>query len=460
MVAVGLAALVALALGPVLAGTASAAPIQTASASPTTPWAYGGTGSSNGTVTNGLTTITWHATFGWTVIYTATDTGPTTTMLEEQRTVGISISVGLASPNVTGSYSYVASENDTAFLNLTNASTVYVNGHAVPALGVNNESLSIEANVQEALHVTAFGKSHSAFFNATGVAQGTVGFTPSLGLIPLNLTGVTQWNSSALASPHASWVVSYAWADFGWNGSAGSGSSSFTGNWTGNVEVYVNGYLVPVHHVFADHMVRFGVYLDVQGPVDAFDGFILVPHDFDLFGAGVHPYASDMLGSASVGYGQGQELFLSPTPRGPMVTAAETSFAASAVPSGGGAMLGQPTTGSSAAAASGASPSAAVYGEPMSVAQAQALNSQLTGGQGSGAAASGFFGAALIALAVVAGVAVFTWRSYARRRSPIRPADGSGERGTSGGPPAGASSLPAPNVPDPSVLQGTRPPQV
>src|SRR5271170_2289936 len=143
LLVLGVTALLALAVGPALAGTASAAPVQPAFISPATQWAYGGQGSVTGTVTSGANTLTWNATFGWTVIYTATNTSASTVELEEQRTVGIQVTSTLTGPNVTATYTYLGTEVDTAFVNLTNESTVYVAGVPVAALGINNESVSV-----------------------------------------------------------------------------------------------------------------------------------------------------------------------------------------------------------------------------------------------------------------------------------------------------------------------------
>ena len=91
--ATGLVLLFAFVAIPALSGAASAAPVTgAASADPATQWAYGGQGWSNNTLQFGNVTITWDAAFGWTVVFTVTPTTPGTWMLEEQRTVGITIS--------------------------------------------------------------------------------------------------------------------------------------------------------------------------------------------------------------------------------------------------------------------------------------------------------------------------------------------------------------------------------
>jgi len=459
LVVTGVAILMALAVGPALAGTASAAPVQLATGSPATQWAYGGQGSVTGTVTSGQNTLSWNATFGWTVIYTETNTSASTVELEEQRTVGIQITTTLTGPNLSATYTYHGAETDTAFVNLTNQSTVYVNGQPVPALGIDNESVSVQASVDQSLQVTTHDHSHSAWLNVSGAAQASVQFAPALGIIPLNLTGVNQWNSSATATPQASWNISYAWADLGWNGTTRSGQGSFTGNWTASGPVTLTGYKVNLVHVFSDHESRIAILLIVQGPVDAYDGFILVPHGFDLFGGSVQPYDADALGSASVGSGSSQTLFVSNGVRGPQVTAAQTTFGAgmSAVSS-----LGEPVSGLAPAANSG--PSATVTANPMSVADAQTEAACLTSGcsGAASAATSGLLGVEVIALAVVAVVgtiSVIEWRSYARRRSQKGLVGGYGESWTNGVPPSVLGPTSPAMVEGSSSPEAPRPPQ-
>ena len=452
----GITILFALAMVPVLTGAASAASPSAVPASATTQWAYGGQGNSSGTLHLDASTITWNATFGWTVIFTATNTSNSTVMLEEQRTVGIDLTTSLSSPNASGTYTYHGTESDLAFVNLTDAATVYVNGTPVPALGITNESLSVTAAVDQSVQVNVRSHSHSGFLNVSGTAQGKVSFAPSLGLLPLNLSGVQMWNSSATSLPSASWDINYAWSDLGWNGTTRSGSGTLDGNWTAMGPVSVIGLKVTVVHPFSDHRARTGVILLVDGPVDAYDGYILVPHAFDLFGGGAHGFDSDALGSASVGSGQGETLYVSPGARGPVLTAADSTFGAS---TGAVSALAQPTSGPAPAASSG--PSATVQGQPMTVAAAQAESACLT--NGCSAAASGAAGAflgivviALVVVAIVGTVAVIEWRSYARRRSQKGLVGGYGESWSNGVPPVGAQP-PAP--PTNSPASGPQGPQ-
>jgi hypothetical protein len=437
-VAAGIAVLFALALVPALTGAASAASPSATPASATTQWAYGGVGNSTGTLQIDASTITWNASFGWTVVFTATNTSATTVQLEEQRTVGIDLTTSLNAPNLSATYTYHGTESDLAFVNLTDAATVYVNDVPVPALGVDNESLHVSAAIEQSIQVAAHGHSHGGWLNVSGAAQGKVSFAPALGLIPLDLSGVQMWNSSATSSPSVSWNLNYAWADLGWNGTTHSGTGTASGSWNATGPVNVTGLKVTVIHPFSDHQVRTGVVLIVQGPVDAYDGYLLIPRAFDLFGGAAHPFDAVAFGSASVGSGQGETLYVSPGVRGPVVSAADSTFGATP---GASSAMAQPTSGPSPAVGSG--PGATVQGQPMSVAQAQAESACLTNGCGGAASAatSSLLGIAVVALAVVAvvgTVAVIEWRSYARRRNQKGLVGGYGERWTNGVPPASA----------------------
>ncbi|MCI4373084.1 MAG: hypothetical protein L3K02_05520 [Thermoplasmata archaeon] len=450
----GIAILFSLALAPALTGAASAASPSVVPA--TTQWAYGGQGNSTGNLQVDASTITWNASFGWTVIFTATNTSNSTVQLEEQRTVGIDLTTTLSAPNISASYTLHGTESDLAFVNLTDAATVYVNGTPVPAVGIDNESLHVAAAVDQAVQVTLHGHNHGGWLNVSGSAQGVVSFTPALGLVPLNLSGVDMWNSSATSSPAASWNINYAWADLGWNGTTRSGSGAVNGSWNATGPVSLIGLKVAVSHPFNDHKVRTAVILLVQGPVDAYDGYLLVPHDFDLFGGAAHPFDSVSLGSATIGSGHGETLYLSPGARGPLVSDADSSYGATP---GAASTLAQPTSGPSPAANS--APGGAVPGQPMTVAAAQAESACLTNGcPGTASAVSStLLGIAVIALAVVAvvgTVAVIEWRSYARRRTQKGLVGGYGESWTNGVPPAAAQ----PPSPPTNTGQGPQGPRM
>jgi hypothetical protein len=444
------AALVAMAVVPAVAGTASASPAPNATVDPSNQWAYGGMGYSNGSITFGQATLTWNASFGWTVVFTETNTSNTTFQLEEQRTVGISVGATLTAPETTAHYKYHGQEVDVGFANLTNDSTVYVNGSPVPALGLLNDAVSAKGSIAESISVTHANVTRSASLSVNAQGNFQASFTPALGLIPLNLSGVSAWNSTATVHPSGAWNITWAWDNngFGNGNGTGTGNASGTFGTTGTVDLsgHVLGFPVPT---FADHKFRTAIVLFVQGPLGQYvlyDGFILTPPAFALFGAGVHGYNSEALGSASIA---SQDLYVSSSPRGPMVTAGETSFGAANTAVAGIGVQGAPS-GSSPAVSS--APAANVQGAPMTVPAAQAEASCLTGGCGGASGATGPAGSGLVVLvvalavvAIVGSVGVIEWRSYARRRARNNNSQlvgGYAEQWPNGVPPAAAGSAP------------------
>ena len=412
VVAIGAALLVAFGVVPALSGAASAAPTPT-SATPSAanvPWAYCGTGWSNSTITIGNSTLVYHSEFGWCVIWKATPTGPNTTMLEVQRTVGVTISATFTNPYETIQLQHHAQDVDTAFANVTNASTVNVGDLSVPALGLINASASENASISQSVSQTVHGQTRSGSLNIQGVGQGAVSFTPALGLIPLNLSGINMWNSSATASAAAAWNVSWAWDFTGFNGTTASGSMYHQGNlsWTGMV--YLTGYKVPIEGMFDDHQARVGVLLILSGPFDLRDGFILVAHDFDLFGDAAQGFDNMQMGSVSMG--SGEALDVSQGPNGPRVTAANQAFASDDTTATSGMYGGGMTPG----ATSG--PSSTVQAQPVSVAQAQSEDHALTSAPtvNPGSQTSGLWLGVLVA-AVVVGVGAL---GVVGRRRPAR----------------------------------------
>ncbi len=451
--AVGIALLAGFVVVPALSGAASATTLPSATSAPSTQWAYGGEGWSNNSLLIGNASIGWDAMFGWTVVLTATPMGNGTLMLEEQRTVGITIGEKAFSPKGSLVFHSHAQEVDTAFANLTTRSTVYVGGQAVPALGILNASATVRAEIDQSISETLGGLTRSASFDATGVAQAAVAFAPSLGLVPLNLSGVSQWNSSAVATPSASWTISWNWADQGYNGTVGSGSSSKSGNLSGIASVNLTGYTVLPDHPFDDHVARLGVVLVIQGPFDSYDGFILVPHDFDLFGDAVHDFSSVELGSSAI---SAERLYVSLGSNGPEVSAADTTFGANNYGVGATALT---SSGASPSVTSG--PVATVQGQPMSVSQAHSEANGLTqtGNSPASSAMSGALVAGLVIAAIAVAVGAFgvvEWRAYARRRAQSRLVGSYSESWPNGVPHASA----LPSVPEGPTAPGNVPASV
>ncbi len=456
LVASTVAALVALALVPSVAGVASASPAPLVTANAPYQWAYGGMGYSNGSFTVGDTNLTWTASFGYTVVFTETNTSATTWELEEQRTVGITIQASLTGPITSASYAYHGQEVDTAFANLTNDSTVYEHGTPVAALGLENDATLIQGSINESIAVTHGNATRSASLHVNGNSQVSASFAPALGLIPLNLSGASSWNSSAYVTPTGSWNLTWSWSDNGIGNSTGSGSGSVNGTAGVAGEVELTGYKATNWPVptFGDHTARTSVVLVIEGPLGNYyvdyDGFVLTPPAFALWGAATHGWdaQAQSIGSASI---SGQVMFVSSGARGPQITAGATSFGAAN--SGASALMLGSSSGAQPAAS--ATPGTTVEAGPMSVSQAQSEARCLTGGC-SGGASSTVMGLGLVlvvatigVVAVIGTIAVVEWRSYARRKARQGLVGGYAESWPNGVPPAATSPTPPPAVAGP-----------
>lgn len=296
-------ALVALAVVPMLAASASAgtvAPSASGNAARSAEWAYGGQGWNAGGLTIGKATLTWNSSAGVDVIYNATNTSANTTELTATRTVVVTVTATYTGPYTTWTYNFKVVENDQAYANITNAaSVVLANGSKVPAIGILNASLHGNVTLKASLVGTAANKTVSDYLNVSGWAKANVAFTPALGIVPLNLTGVTSWTASASASGSAAWNVSWAYVNHGWNGTTASKSGDFNGTWATTTEVTLFGHVAGTSARWVDHRVRTAVGLQLTGPFDLYAGILLIPHHFDLFNGAGNAYASSGLGTGA-----------------------------------------------------------------------------------------------------------------------------------------------------------------
>jgi hypothetical protein len=460
----GAVLLLALAVVPALAGTAGAATAAPAgSSASSSAWAYGGQAWSNGSITIGNESLSWHVSYGETVIFNATNTSSTTTQLKLERTVMLTVALTATTPNESGTYSLKALESDTGYANVTTQGTVYVGGIATPALALINASLVAQASIAESLSATIGNQSASAAFNANASALGKVSFAPALGLVPLNLTGVTNWNSSAMAIPSVTWNGAYAWSYHALNGTSGSGNNAFSGNWTTNVTVALHGSVIATGlPVFHDHHARVGAALAVSGPLDLYDGVLVIPHAFDFFG-GASPTNSTTgsMGSATM---TEESLYLN---QGDVHMTSFTAAGASlnANPSGGSITLASLAGNQPAVVPAASSPmGASLVMQPESPSQAQSQAKCLDQyGCYGGPGGLGPLTIALVALgiaAVAGAVAVVAMRS--RRRPIPAPYPAGGAMGPGGVPPAVVSAPPTPPTgptSDAGAANGPAPPQ-
>ncbi len=444
VVTIGVALLLAFVAVPALSGAANATP-GPRGASPIThqlPWAYCGNQTRNNTLTFGNASLSWNATFALCTIFHATNTTPGVQMLEVNRTLGVSISATYSGPAQTMTYHYRAVEIDVAFANVTNDSTVNAAGQPVRALGLLNASTFDQSSQEQTLSRTVGGATASSSLSVNGRSNASVAFSPGLGLIPLSLTNVTHWNSTSVASVSAAWQVDWTWSHTTLNGTTATASRSHSGNLSGTLPVRLTGFIAPANpHPFSDQVPRVGIVLVLQGPFDLRDGFVLVPHDFDMFGGASPVFAANEMGSATMN--PGETLYFSRGPGGPRLGAAASSFGADDAFVNQGMMGyqgGFETSGASPAAL-GMNPTGMVEAQPLSVAQAQAESNQIAGPSAFGVTSHTGVRAVLVdllvaAAAVVVVLGVVGWRSYARRRAASRAANPTVGYDPNGIPPA------------------------
>lgn len=415
-------ALLALAVVPVLASSASAAPVPsgaTASAAASSEWAYGGEGWNAGGITAGHATFAWNASVGAVVIYNATATGPTTTELTASRTISVTISASYTAPGTSWVYHFKAVETDHGYANVTNASSVTLaNLTTVPALGLLNASLHANASLQASLVGVVGNRSASDYVNVSGWADAQVVLDPSLGLVPLNLTGVTSWSSQSDASGSAAWNLTWSYVNHGWNGTTASHSGNANGTWSATTEVYLVGHVAGPYSKWVDHKLRTAVALGLTGPFDLYAGVLLIPHGFDLFGGSAQPYAAAGVGTTTVA---SEYLFVTNGPRHlsvQSVTAANLTTGASApvdLASSGGPMEPAAMT---QAASGGQDPTAWEQPESPAAAQSQAFCLQFGCSAGSNPLRGLIVPVAIAAVAAVVAVALLASRRSRGRQGP------------------------------------------
>jgi hypothetical protein len=406
---------------PVLAATASAAPAPAAgpataaSVSTSQQWAYGGQKWVNISAQIGNATYQSHAFFGWQVVYTATNTSAGTVELEAQRTMGADLFAQYNGSRIDGNLSVQGHESDTGFANLSTNAQVYVNGTAVSGVGIDNASSQGAANLTESYSLTAAGKTASGHLTVRGTSHSDVAFSRSFGVVPWNVTPGESWNSSATYTANAAWSLAYQWSNSGLFGFNSSGSGSPNGSVTGTGSVALSGTDLGTVTLANGRTVPV-IAIAVTGPFDDVDGFILVPHGFEIFDSGAHAWGSGALGTEAVATDR-LDLAIDGPHRSIEVVASATSYQGQ---DNTLASSGTLTTANDAAAP--APSSAVVQGQPETVADAQHNAACLSGGCGGGAsgAASSILPllvVGLVAVAVVGTVGVVEYRAWSRRKS-------------------------------------------
>ena len=407
---------------PALAATAQGSPVAAAgpaSASATQQWAYGGAKWVNVSLQLGNASYSAHTFFGWQVIFTATNTTTGTVALEAQRTMAASLFASYCAPNCTkptsaGNLSIRGNESDTGFANLTALSQVYENGTATPALGIDNASSQGTANLNESYSLTVGARTASGHLTVTGSSHGSVAFQPSLGLVPWNVGPNVTWNSSAAYAASGAWSFAYQYGATSLLGASvsGSGSPNGTVSGTGSVTLVgaelgtitlANGRTVPV------------IAVAVTGPFDDVDGFLLVPHGFEIFGVGHHDWDGHSFGAEQVSTSR-LDIALDATGHRFQVVASATSYAGT-----DSSLLSGRTVASTGPAPPNPPGGTVVQGQPETVADAQHSSTCLTTNCAGTTSAAGsilpFLLVGLVAVVVVGTVGIVEYRSWSRRKS-------------------------------------------
>jgi hypothetical protein len=431
------AAIAAILLVPGLVAPASASPAPLAGSS-SQQWAYGAQKWVNVTEDFGNATYSAHAFFGWNVVFTATNTSITTVELEAQRTMVGDYYATLCSPTCSaptaqGNLTITAWEKDTGFANLTTTAFVYESGVAVPAVGLLNDSAQVSGNISESIwlqaqHGTSTLTASTELFVA-GSASAAVSFSPALGLVPLNTTTGSSWNSSSSITASGAWSAAANWYHTSVLGSTSSGSFNPSGTVAGSGTVALEGDDLG-NVTLADGASARVIALEWSGPFDSDDGIILVPHAFNLFGSAGHEWSNDQLGATTV---TTSDLDIAIDSLHHLhLSAAATSFGStdSSLSTSSAATISGP------APASVSTPQTVLQAQPETVPQAQSSNSCNLGqcGPAASAAAGAPIGLilviGLVAALVVGSVSVVEYRIWARRRaerglanspSPVRP---------------------------------------
>ena len=430
------AVLIVLALALALPAWAPASAASPVPGNPPEVWAYGNTVSLNQT-TNwvnmyGSGEILVHAFYGWVVILTQTNTSTSNFTLEGQRAVVAKLFVDYCSPtcaNPTGALvnlTVVAWQRDTAFANFTENGTVNVlappaEAGTQAALAIQNAQVYRQGNLTETASWTLHGVHRGSAYITTNVAaDAAVTFTPSLGLVPRNVSSGESWNSSAAYQPTGEVTGRYDYNIQSPQASASGegpinasfesqGTASLYGTDVGSTGLHGDGL-----HYTADEI---STQLFVTGLVGFHfdDGFFLAPD-----GSGVFSHVGSLIrGGIFFGLETAGTQYLDISSGRGLghvgIVAAQSRYSTSSTDG-----LTTAVGGVSPAATSGNSTN--VQGQPMPTSQAESDYTSLFGSVGSGT--HGLGGTLVLLLAVgIVGVlaAVLAVAMVERRRRGVSP---------------------------------------
>jgi hypothetical protein len=452
--------------GPFAALGSAAASSGQSSPSGAVLWAYGAQGGSNFSGPHNGSYESRSVYFGWHVVLTQTNLSATTFELEIVRTMGFTVYATFCNPDCVRPILYAnltvkAWEKSVGFANLTTTGMVELNGSEVPALALMNDHAQVAGNLTESLTGTVhrlFGGTTTAsgYTAVHDAATVSVAFTPSLGLIPTNLSPAETWSSTSHYAAAGSWLGSYLAVRTGFNGTPVSGQRLFSGSANGSGNISVQGaYAGPED--LDNGALTSAIHLSITGPFDLREGILLVPTGADLFGGPGRDWSSVQSSTETVDT-SALDLAIHNVGHFALMASATGYSGAVANPN----QPGSTPSVTPAAAAGGNS----LQGQPESVPFAQSQSNCLvtstcpgpsTVAPPSGRGIVGGLVAAAVLTAAVVGLVLLV----AARRRPVRPPKTGVARAYSGGvaatpnparppPRSGAPSSPEPDeAPDP-----------
>jgi hypothetical protein len=310
VVAVPVALFVLLASAPGI-GAARAAPPTTASELPagTSQWAYGANYTATGTWTNssGGYSASLTAYYGWQTILTQTNQSSSSFTLQIQRTTAVDYWLtfckpGCSNPTWTGNMTFKAWESEVGFANLTTNGSVTENGVSVPALALENESNHIHGNVTEAVNAAYHGilivHTASYYFSVNASSNVSLEFTPALGLVPNTLTTGAAWNSTSGFVGSGGWSAAYDYVHVPIAGTTIHVAGPISGQVSGSGNVALEG-VDDGSVTLKNGVSTTAVALAIAGPFHIYEGFLLLPSQSDLLGAGANAWSSYQNDSAA-----------------------------------------------------------------------------------------------------------------------------------------------------------------
>lgn len=290
---------------------------------PPQSWAWGATfvkgyqGQLSGSNSNPGGTSAWnlsytvHEFLGWNTVVTQTNTSSTSFTLSAQRAMAASFF--LQANGNEGSYSLSLNvtaqgwESDHGSSNFTTTGSVLLNGTTpVAALAVENAQGATSGNLTATSSATLTGPtsgSYNGYASEASEAQGSLVFTPSLGLFPMNLSSGAWWTSSANYTAQGSYAIAchYGYSAVLPRGSSGGGANcGSSGSASGSGPITLMG---------ADHDIDTALHGDFHkvtlGFIGGFgfelaDGLIFLPSHADLY-SGAAPGGSVSGSPASTG---------------------------------------------------------------------------------------------------------------------------------------------------------------